>query len=237
MTLYRDLLRPLLFRLDAERAHALAIGGAEVAGSMRACREAAHARLAPSSSRLAIEVAGLRMRSPLGLAAGFDKSGRAVSLLSAFSFGHVEIGSVSASSSAGNPSPRLFRIPRDRGIVVNYGLPNDGASRVAQRLAQNPRCAPVGANVVSTNHGPNSAPVSDDAVIADYVQAVGRLQPHCDYLCLNLSCPNTREGRGFFDDRQRLRELLAQLGALGIVKPLFLKVAPFADVASLGCSC
>ena len=105
-------------------------------------------------------MAGLRFASPLGLAAGFDKSARAVPALAALGFGHVEIGSVSADPSAGNPRPRLFRLPDERAIVVHYGVPNDGAARVAERLARGGAAVPVGINVVSTNRGGEARPTS-----------------------------------------------------------------------------
>jgi dihydroorotate dehydrogenase len=157
-----------------------------------------------------------------------DKSARAVPLLSALGFGHVEVGSVSAAASAGNPRPRLFRLPDERAIVVHYGVPNDGAERVAARLAAARPAVPVGVHVVSTNRGAASAVEPDEQVIGDYVESVVRLQELGDYVCLNLSCPNTRDGRGFFADRWRLRALLAELGAAGVRRPLFVKVAPFA---------
>ncbi len=236
MKLYRPLLRPLLFRVDAETVHGLAIRAAELASSSRWLCSSVARRHEVDSDRLAVEIGGLRFRTPLGLAAGFDKSARAVPFLAALGFGHVEVGSISAEPSAGNPKPRLFRIPLDRGIVVNYGLPNDGADKVAQRLARSHACAPVGVNIVSTNRGPSAAAEPDEAVIGDYLQSVRRLQPVADYLCLNLSCPNTREGRGFFHEPERLTQLLKELDALdgrGVVKPLFLKVAPFQSLAQL----
>ncbi len=236
MNLYRALLAPLLFRLDAENVHGLAIRAAELASSSpRLCSRIARRR-APHSARLAIEIAGLHCATPLGLAAGFDKSARAVPLLAALGFGHVEVGSISAQPSAGNPKPRLFRIPQDRGIVVNYGLPNDGAERVAQRVAALRAGAPLGINIVSTNRGASAPAESDEAVIADYLESARRLQPLADYLCLNLSCPNTREGRGFFHEPARLARLLQGLDTLaagGVRKPLFLKVAPFQSPADL----
>jgi dihydroorotate dehydrogenase len=178
----------------------------------------------------------MRFSSPLGLAAGFDKSARAVPLLSALGFGHVEVGSVSADPSAGNPRPRLWRLADERAILVHYGVPNDGAERVAARLAVSWPSVPLGVNVVSTNRGAPSAVEPDEAVIADYVRSVARLQDRADYVCLNLSCPNTRDGRGFFADRSRLRTLLDRLGDVGVRRPLFIKVAPFAaerDLESL----
>jgi len=234
MGVYRSLLRPLLFRTDAEWMHGAAIRCAELAGSSAPLRAALDRRLAPDDARLAVQIGGLRFRTPLGLAAGFDKSARAVALLGALGFGHVEVGSISAEPSAGNPRPRLFRLPGERAIVVHYGLPNDGAPCVAERLSARPRpSVPLGINIVSTNRGAGAAPESDDAVIADYTRSVVLLQPHADYLCLNLSCPNTRDGRNFFHEQQRLALLLEALAAQGVDKPLFLKVAPFAQVAEL----
>jgi dihydroorotate dehydrogenase len=222
---YRRIVRPLLFRADPERAHDAAVRAGELASASRlACRAVAALRPEPDR-RLAIEVAGLRFRTPVGLAAGFDKSARAVPLLSALGFGHVEVGSVSADPSAGNPRPRLFRVPDERAIVVHYGVPNDGAERVARRLAARAAAVPVGVNVVSTNR---PRPDTDAEVIGDYVQSVRRLQDLGDYVCLNLSCPNTRDGRGFFADLGRLRRLLDAVGELGVRRPLFIKVAPFA---------
>lgn len=196
---YAHLLRPLLFRTDAEWMHGCAIRAGEmVSGSAFACARRA----------------------------------RAVPALGALGFRHVEVGSISADPSRGNPKPRLFRLPAERAIVVNYGLPNDGADAVAQRLAGTRRTLPLGINIVSTNRGVSEAE-PDDVVIDDYVGAVARLQPLADYLCLNLSCPNTREGRGFFHDVRRLARLLDALRERRVEKPLFLKVAPFASEADL----
>ena len=162
MTVYTRVLRPLLFRAEPERAHEWAVRAAELASSAGPACRALAARRAPADERLAVEVAGLRLRSPLGLAAGFDKSARGVPALAALGFGHVEIGSVSADPSAGNPRPRLFRLPAERAIVVHYGVPNDGAARVAERLGRPRPPVPVGVNVVSTNRGDGEAETDDE---------------------------------------------------------------------------
>jgi dihydroorotate dehydrogenase len=233
MGVYTRVVRPLLFRADPERAHDLAVRASELAsGSRLVCRAVAARRLA-RDPRLEVEVAGLRFATPLGLAAGFDKSARGVPLLSALGFGHVEVGSISADPSGGNPRPRLFRLVGERAIVVHYGVPNDGAARVAQRLGGARPAVPLGINVVSTNRGVASAAEPDEAVIGDYVESVRALQDLADYVCLNLSCPNTRDGVGFFADRARLRALLDRLGEAGVRRPLFIKVAPFAGVGDL----
>jgi dihydroorotate dehydrogenase (fumarate)/dihydroorotate dehydrogenase len=243
MGFYQRLVRPVLFRTDPERVHERSIKVAELVGSSGLVRRAFALRYEEPDERLAVEVAGLRFTSPLGLAAGYDKSGRAVPLLSCLGFGHIEIGSVSAEPSGGNPRPRLFRLPADRAIVVAYGVPNDGAVRVAERLSRAPLSraplsrpphrVPLGINVVNTNRGPDAPVEPDETVITDYVESVRRLQPAADYLCLNLSCPNTRDGAGFFHDPGRLHRLLDGLAEVGVERPLFLKVAPFADTGAL----
>ena len=233
MSLYSRIFRPLAFRGDAERMHNLAIRAAEAAsGSPAFCRLLA-ARQARTSSRLRCTVAGLEFQHPLGLAAGYDKNGRGISLWAALGFSHVEIGSVSADPSAGNPMPRLWRIADDRGLIVNYGLPNEGAGRVAARLTGVRASVPFGINIVNTNHGSQAKPATDDAIVADYVRSIRQLESHASYLMLNLSCPNTSDGRSFVSDSRRLRLLLEAVRDAAPVKPVFLKVAPFASLQAL----
>ena len=227
--IYRAIARPLLFRADPELVHDATVRAAALLSRAAPVRRAL-ARGRPDP-RLAIEVAGLRFATPLGLAAGFDKSARAVPLLSSLGFGHVEIGSVSADPSAGNPRPRLFRLVDERAIVVHYGVPNDGAALVAERLARVRRAVPLGVNVVSTNRGDGRE--TDEEVIGDYVESVRRLQRLGDFVVVNLSCPNTRDGRGFFAERGRLRALLDALAEMGVERPLFVKVAPFGSAREL----
>src|SRR5260370_33692246 len=133
MTIYSAMIRPLAFRLDPETAHHLAIGtGARLgwaAGTMRAATLV-------DDVRLATDVDGLHFPTPIGLAAGFDKSGSAIAALARLGFGSIEIGSVSVDPSVGNPKPRLWRLPDDQPLVVNYGLPHDGAKAIAERLAR-----------------------------------------------------------------------------------------------------
>ncbi len=233
MAVYSSWIRPVLFHADPERMHDRAITAAESASRLPIVRSALARMFAFDDPCLAVEVAGLRFRHPLGLAAGFDKNGRGIPLWNAFGFSHVEIGSISAQPSAGNPKPRLFRVPQDRAIVVNYGLPNDGAERVALRLSGLHPTAPLGINIVNTNYGPAAPPQSDEAIIADYVASIRRLEPAASYLSLNLSCPNTCDGRAFVSDPGRVRQLLSAVDQARPSKPVFLKVAPFADTASL----
>ena len=224
-------MRPLLFRLDAERAHDLAMRASELGGRSGLTRRIAHRAFAVRDPRLHTTVAGLGFANPLGLAAGFDKNGRAAPMLGSLGFGHVEIGSVSAWPSEGNPRPRLFRIPGDRGIVVAYGVPNEGADAVATRLAGATVRARLGVNLVKTNDPARPAVAPD--VYEDYAASLARLQERADYVALNLSCPNSAADRDFFDDLPRIDALLHALGEAGVRRPLFLKLKPTQDAGVL----
>lgn len=230
MTIYSTFVRPLAFRLEPETAHHLAItAGARLGWAAGAMRSVFHV----DDPRLATNVAGLRFPTPIGLAAGFDKSGLAISALAGLGFGSVEIGSISIGPSVGNARPRLWRLPDDRGIVVHYGLPNDGAQTIAQRLSARRLPVPLGINLVVTNRGAGAARLKADEIIGEYAAAAKVLAPHADYLMLNLSCPNTVDGRDFFADSGHLD---ASLGALDEVKlklPVFLKISPLGGVEAI----
>ena len=233
MSAYVRLLRPLLFRCDPERTHDRAILLGRLAGAIAPVRWLLSGVWRFSDPRLETEVGGIRCRNPLGLAAGFDKNGWTTAAMGAIGFGHVEIGSISAAFSAGNPQPRLFRLPEDRAIAVHYGLPNDGADAVAERLRGRRRTVPLGINIVKTNRGIGAPPDAADGIIADYLHSVRVLQERGDYLHLNLSCPNTETGRNFFADREHIERLLEALGELEISRPVFLKVSPLGGVRAI----
>ena len=229
--LYEAAVRPLLFRLDAERAHELALRASELTGRSALTRRAARRACAVRDPRLRTSLAGIPLANPLGLAAGFDKNGRAVAMLGAMGFGHVEIGSVSAHPSDGNPRPRLFRIPQDRGIVVSYGVPNEGAAAVRTRLDGHPRAAALGVNLVKTNDPARPAVAPD--VYEDYAASFALLQDRAEYVALNLSCPNSAADRDFFDELPRIDALLERLAACAPRVPVFLKLKPTRDAGVL----
>ena len=221
----------MLFRLDAELVHQ---------GTVEVCRRLGAIPGIPSLSRsifevrdvaLQTQVAGLHFSNPVGLAAGWDKNGRALRMLNSLGFGHAEIGSVSARASVGNPGPRLFRLPQDRAIIVNYGLPNDGAIAVAARLQSQPCRGLLGINIVKTNDGPDAPACSEDAILADYEQSARLLHEHASYLSLNLSCPNAKGGKDFFAQPGSIARLLERLASINIRCPVFLKIAPRDDPA------
>ncbi len=226
MSLYSSLLRPVLFHLDPEWVHDRAIQATRVMWPLPPVRWLLSGLYRYCDPCLESVVCGIRFPNPVGLAAGFDKNGQAVAALAAMGFGYVEIGSISADPSEGNPKPRLWRLPQDRAICVHYGLPNIGAAAVARHLEKSRLPVPLGINIVKTNRGIDAPPDSTDAIIADYVRSVRILKDRGDYLSLNLSCPNTEMGRDFFAEPGNLRLLLTALRDLDISRPVFLKISP-----------
>jgi dihydroorotate dehydrogenase len=230
MVLYSTFIRPLVFRIEPEAAHHLAIAtGARLGWASNAMRWATRIE----DERLSTDVAGLHFPTPIGLAAGFDKSGTAIRALAGLGFGSVEIGSISIDPSAGNPKPRLWRLPDDRGIIVHYGLPNDGAGAIGRRLSKTRLPVPLGINLVVTNRGAGAPPLKADQIIGEYVAAAQMMAQHADYLMLNLSCPNTLDGRDFFADSGHLDACLSALEEMKLKLPVFLKVSPLGGVEAI----
>ena len=229
--LYETAVRPLLFRLEPERAHELALRTSALAGRAAPVRGLARRAFAGGDAGLAVELGGLSFRNPLGLAAGFDKNGRALPLLAELGFGHLEMGSVSAQPSDGNPRPRLFRLPEDDAIVVSYGVPNDGAEAVAARLDGSRLPVPLGVNLVKTNDP--RLPAAEPGVYEDYARSFALLQDRADYVALNMSCPNSPGDRDFFDELPRVERLLGALAEEKPRVPVILKLKPTTDAGVL----
>jgi dihydroorotate dehydrogenase len=116
---------------------------------------------------------------------------------------------------------------------VHYGLPNDGAGVIAGRLSRTHLSVPLGINLVVTNRGPGAVPLDPDQIIGEYVAAAKAMAPHADYLMLNLSCPNTVDGRDFFADAGHLDACLTALGETGLRLPIFLKVSPLGGIEAI----
>jgi dihydroorotate dehydrogenase (fumarate)/dihydroorotate dehydrogenase len=174
---------------------------------------------------------GIEFPNPVGLAGGFDKNGVSVKALACAGFGAVEVGSVSAYPSEGNPQrPRLFRVPQDEAIVVYYGVPNDGAEVVAERLASVQLPVPLGINLVETNTG---VPADHEHVIEELVKAAQPFLPIADYINLNLNCPNTTAGKSPFEDPENLRQLLEGYAQYDAMPAVFVKVIPTEDPAKI----
>jgi len=188
-----SLLRPMLFRMDPERAHTFSLRVAEWAQSL--APSAVKSAYGYEDERLKLRVWGTTFQNPVGLAAGADKNAAAVPFWEAVGFGFVEIGSVTAKASEGNPKPRAFRLPEDGALVNRMGLNNDGAQTIAKRLEKmrSSRNRPLGVNVAKT-HDPE---IMGETAIEDFRTTFRLVAPHAQYVALNVSCPNTREGKTF----------------------------------------
>ena len=213
MALY-PLISPLIFMLDAERAHRLTITALK--------RMPAH-RPPPFAESLRTRVAGLDFPTPIGLAAGFDKDAEVPGQMLSLGFGFVEVGTLTPRPQTGNPRPRLFRLTDDGAVINRMGFNNGGQPAAFARLQD---CTHLH-GVIGVNVGANKD--STDR-IADYVSGVRAMEPVAKYLTINISSPNTPGLRGL-QDQGALDELLAAVkenrrpgGA-----PLFLKVAPDLD--------
>jgi dihydroorotate dehydrogenase len=209
---------PILFRLDAERAHSLTIAALAAWGRVGT-------PLAPSVLRLATTVAGIAFPNPVGLAAGVDKDGRAIDGFFGLGFGSVEIGTLTPIPQPGNPKPRIFRLPEDRAIINRLGFNNGGLNAGLERVSKRAR----GDGVLGINVGANK-----DATdrTADYVHGVSRAAPHADYITINISSPNT-PGLRDLQHGAALRDLLAACTAAKGSTPIFLKVAPDLELADI----
>lgn len=211
-----DLLKPLIFTLDAERAHRLSIRAAALSPG------GAIPRVRP------VTIGGVEFPNPVGLAAGLDKDGEAIDGLMGLGFGSIEIGSLTPRPQAGNPKPRLFRLVEDRAVVNRMGFNNGGIDAALERVKRAKRPGVLGINV-----GANKD--SDDRV-ADYALGVAKVASHADYVTINVSSPNT-PGLRDLQSRPALDELLNAASAARVLEegriPLFLKVAPDLDRAGM----
>ena len=204
-------LRPLVFRIDAERAHRATIAALKLLPKRRPPR---------FDGSLTTSVAGLGFPSPVGLAAGFDKDAEVADAMLGLGFGFVEVGTLTPLPQDGNPRPRLFRLAPDRAVINRMGFNNRGQTDALERLASRDRSRGiVGINIGANKDSPDR--------IADYVAGVRAMSPIADYLTINISSPNT-PGLRQLQDEGALRALLSAVQETRIVggPPVFLKVAP-----------
>ncbi len=231
MSGYRWLFDRVLVHLDAETAHRLGFATLRARHKARLNRHGPHLNERGPHLNGGVEAMGLRFPGVLGVAAGFDKDAKGVDALAGLGFGFVEVGTVTGEPQAGNPRPRLFRLPRDRAVVNRMGFNNEGAEAVARRLdrraARRHLPVVVGINIGKTKRVPEH---DEAAVVADYEKSARLLAPHADYLVVNVSSPNT-PGLRDLQTVARLRPLLAgvrRAADAGTRRrvPLLVKIAP-----------
>jgi dihydroorotate dehydrogenase len=219
--MYR-LLRSVLFRLDPETAHHLTLKSLEL--SYSSGLSGIFSRHVPDDPRTLM---GLTFPNPVGLAAGLDKNGDCIDGLAALGFGFIEIGTVTPLPQAGNPKPRLFRLPQADAIINRMGFNNDGVDK----LVENVRHADY-RGILGINIGKNAATPIENAA-DDYLICMRKVYEHASYITVNISSPNTKNLRQL-QGEDELDDLLAKLKSEqtlladkhGKYVPVVLKIAP-----------
>src|SRR3989344_4250144 len=217
MNAYKYFIRPVLFQIDAEKVHNFALRIGSFLGRSYVLRKSLAFFYGYNNDRLYVNIKGIRFRNPVGLAAGFDKNGVITNILPSIGFGFEEIGSVTAKKCEGNKKPRLFRLVKDKAIVVNYGLCNDGAEAVFNRLKSKSFEIPIGISIAKTN----DSTIKGSGSIEDYCAAFKVIQSLGNFIVINISCPNSGDGKSF-EDPVLLEKLLKKLKPK---KPMFLKLS------------
>ncbi len=215
-------LRPLLYRLDPEQAHALTLWLIKWAGIFPITAAWLRSIFEVNDPCLEVEAFGLKFKNPVGLAAGYDKNGVAVKGLSCLGFGHLEVGTVTLRPQMGNPRPRLHRIHEANALINSLGFPNRGVDALKLRRGM------AGATKIGVNIGKGKDTPPERAA-EDYSELLRRVHTQADYVALNVSSPNTPglrqlQGREFLDDL--LHAVIGVRDSLTPRVPLLVKIAP-----------
>lgn len=229
--LYKNFIRPLLFKLDAEQAHDYTHRLGSELSDNQAMLSIIGSVFSHQSDDLKQNFLGLTFDSPVGLAAGFDKNGHLMPLMQSLGFGFVEVGSITAHASNGNPRPRLVRLPDDHALINRMGLNNDGAAEITKRVSKTKSRIriPVGINIAKT-HNPR---ILGDLAVQDYITSFEYAQSVADYITVNISCPNTEEGKTF-EDPAALKELIQALNKVRSgTCPVFMKLSADLSLSEL----
>jgi dihydroorotate dehydrogenase len=220
---YERFVRPLLFSLDPEMAHRLAIVCLHVASRLPAASRGLKFLRPPAKPKTLF---GLNFPHPVGLAAGFDKNGVAIPAWAALGFGFIEIGTVTAKPQPGNPKPRIFRLPEQAALINRLGFNNHGADAMARhlrKLVSSGRwpAVPIGINIGKSRVTPLKQATED------YLYSFGLLREFADYIVLNVSSPNT-PGLRELQEPAALSQLLGAIGDANQItrKPILVKLAP-----------
>ena len=253
--IYKGLLKPVFFMNDPEVVHDQMTRVGIRLGAHPWTRAMTAGMFEYENEMLRQNILGLDFRNPVGLSAGFDKDAQLTDILPAVGFGFAEAGSITGEPCSGNPKPRLWRLPKSKGLVVYYGLKNEGCESIAERLkAKIERQECVNAKNSAGNRAVEKNPdMSDgqavsgalssipigvsvamtncrdnldtDKAIADFAKAFRVMEPFGSYITVNISCPNTENGQPFIQ-AENLEQLFDVLDRIPTVKPIFIKLSP-----------
>jgi dihydroorotate dehydrogenase len=217
-----ELIRPLLFALDAETAHGLTLYASDVAQ-----RSGLSGLIATPPAPLPVRVFDIDFPNPVGLAAGLDKNGEHLDGLAAMGFGFVEIGTVTPRPQSGNDKPRMFRLPNHEAVINRLGFNNGGIDALMRNVEKATFRGVLGINIGKNKDTPN------ERAIDDYLLCLERAYPLATYITVNISSPNTQGLRDLQEEETlrrfvgTLREAQERLASQhGKRKPMLLKIAP-----------
>jgi dihydroorotate dehydrogenase len=234
------IIRSILFMFDAEKVHHFSMNALRILCSIPFFKKIitktfkSHESTNLEPSTLNLQLLGLSFKNPIGLAAGFDKNAKYLNELEALGFGFVEIGTVTPLPQDGNPTPRLFRLPKDKALINRMGFNNDGAQKIAERLKNwqtannkqqttNNKRLLIGGNIGKNKITPN------ETAWKDYEICFNALHDYVDYFVVNVSSPNT-PGLRELQEKEPLKKILTHLQNLNAKllnpKPILLKIAP-----------
>lgn len=219
---YQYLLKPVLFQFDPEVVHVAMTSLGEQLGKQKWAGKFLKNNLVVSSSLISQTVAGIKFDSPIGLSAGFDYDGKLTQISESLGFGFQSVGTITNKAYAGNPKPRLGRLPKSKSLMVNKGFKNLGAEKIASKLAEKTFDIPIGISIGRTN----SASLNQEESVKDIIAAFKTFEKNKvknAYYELNISCPNLM-GNVTFYDPNKLDKLLSEIDKLKIKKPIFVKM-------------
>ena len=218
-----SLFKPFIFKIDPEMAHDLAVKSLKYNFLPEDIFKVQNEEI------LETKIFDTKIKNPIGLAAGFDKSAEVYNSLFRFGFGFIEIGTVTPKEQYGNPKPRVFRLENDQALINRLGFNNDGIEKVSQRLKKNSPSGFLGINI-----GPNK---DSENRIGDYLKCIKEINTFANYITINISSPNT-PGLRDFHDHSTLKNLLKEITDFtkknNINKPLALKVSPDIENKEIG---
>lgn len=220
---YRKLLKPIFFKFDPEWVHDRISFWGRIMGKIAPLRFMTKIFFRYDDPSLVQEIAGIKFSNPIGLSAGFDKDANLPGILYEVGFGFAQVGSVTLKPYAGNPKPRLYRLPKSKAVVVYYGLKNIGIEKIIPRVRKLRRdYFPLSISIAKTN---SESTNTDEKGVEDYYQTLKLVEAEQvgDFYTINISCPNTFGGEPFTTP-DKLGKLLKRLFQVKLTKPLFVKM-------------
>lgn len=221
--MYKTLVRPLLFLIPAETVHHAIAAGIRILYRVPGVPALFRHLFKPGIEVETVDIAGLKFRGRVGLAAGFDKNATLFNEFASFGFSHIEVGTVTPLPQPGNPRPRLFRLPKDKALINRMGFNNLGVHSMSHNLAKRKAHIVIGGNIGKNTLTPNES--AED----DFASCLEVLYPHVDYIAVNISCPNIN-GMEKLQEQDSLRKILVRTMAYRniqpLFKPVFLKISP-----------